>query len=210
MIVAFFMTVVIAFISFRRRNIGRLSWVLLAVFALLFSLFLAYESVSTVWVPHPLSDNVFSQQNPAGWYSGLFPWSKLSYPFYLNVHHSSFSEIVFGDRYGNGNASFIVLADGAKFLETNATFQYYYQVQGQMPLYYRFSSFYADSLDFYLVIIALFTTFNIIAATTGIALVYALNKAFLRLRATHTASSHGTEPVPATLTMAFQPNSPAS
>ncbi len=145
------------------------AWVLIVILACMFCVFLAFISISAVWVPHPLSDHVFRYQNTQGEYEGMFPLSKLSYPFYLNVYHSPYSEVTFADHIAQGKASFSVFLDGTRILGINGTFSYLY-VLGPMPMSYTIDFIFSDSLSFSCFLFVLFMLVNMIGAFLGIIL----------------------------------------
>jgi hypothetical protein len=151
-------------------------WAITIIFALLFSLFLAYVSVSSVWVPHALSDNVFYQQNVHGEYGGMFPWSQLSYPACLSVYHTPFETLTFGGDYAYGQVRFTIAFAGANVAQINGTFWYFYPIYGPSLLQYNIDFLFHDSVQFFGYLLALYTIFNFIGALVGIGLAYALHR----------------------------------
>jgi len=116
MLLAFVLFFVFTFAFLQwRKTFGRNVYTAAVVLACAFSLFLAYVSVSNVWIPHPLSDYVFSEQNALGEYEGVFPWSRLSYPLYLNVYHTPFEQLTLIGSYGRGQACFSIFLQPRKF-----------------------------------------------------------------------------------------------
>jgi hypothetical protein len=179
MLVAFvtFLVLTSAFL-WQQKVFKRRVWTTVVVFAFLFALFLAYLSVSTVWTPHPLSDDVFREQNAFGEYEGVFPFSRLSYPLYLSVYHTPFSSLTFNETSGiaSGQVRFSVLFAGEKIIVVDGVFHYFYPVFGPMPLYYKIDFIFSDSPEFFDFPVATFTLFNIIGALLGIILAKILHE----------------------------------
>jgi len=177
MLLAFvtFLVFTFAFLSWRKA-FRRSVWTIVVVLACVLSLLFAYVSVSGVWVPHPLSDDVFREQNAFGEYEGVFPWSRLSYPLYLNVYHTPFHQLTFRESFGFGQVYFSVYFANVKVIGANGTFSYFAGVMGPMPLHYKIDFLFSDSLEFFDFLIALFTFFNIIGALLGIILAKTLHK----------------------------------
>ena len=167
---------VLAFAILRwKKAFNRRRWAITIVIVLLFSLFLASASVSSVWVPHALSDNVFYQQNVHGEYGGMYPWSELSYPFYLSVYHTPFENLTFRGDYAYGQVRFTIAFAGANVAQINGTFWYFYPIMGPSPLQYNIDFLFHDSVEFFAFLLVLYTIFNFIGALVGIGLAYALH-----------------------------------
>jgi hypothetical protein len=152
------------------------SWVTAIVLALVFSLFLAFFSVSSVWIPYGLSDNVLHQQNTVGEYAGTFPWSELSYPLTLSVYHTPFENLTLIHFDAYGQASFSMLFAGTDILRTNGTYWYFTAVMGPMPLHYNINFVFSDPLQFFDYLLVLFTLFNFAGALLGISLAYMIER----------------------------------
>lgn len=152
------------------------SWTTALVLALVFSLFLAFFSVSSVWIPYGLSDNVLHQQNQLGEYAGTFPWSELSYPLTLSVYHTPFENLTLIYYEAYGNASFSTLFAGTYILRTSGTYWYFYAVMGPMPLHYNINFVFSDPLQFFHYLLVLFTLFNFAGALLGISLAYMIER----------------------------------
>ncbi len=166
-----------------RRVFRRRTWAIIIILALGLSFFVAYVSVSNVWIPHPQSDDVWRSQDASGEYEGVFPWSKLSYPFYLNAYHTPFKQQTLSGRIANGNASLTVFLANAKLLRVNGTFAYNALLMGPDELYYLFDSLFSQSPNFFGFLLTLFTSFNFIGSILGIALAKTL-KSLERQKAT--------------------------
>jgi hypothetical protein len=147
------------------------------VIALVFSLFVAYFSVSSVWFPHGRSDDVFRQQNRFGDYAGAFPLSELSYPFSLSVYHTPFIDsLTFDEWYAYGQVGFSTLFAGTNIVRIEGTFWYFYPIEGASPLQYRINFLFSEPLQFFGCLLVLFTLFNFIGALLGFSLAYAIAK----------------------------------
>ncbi len=159
-----------------RKTFRRRVWTVVVVLACVLSLFFAYVSVSSVWTPHPLSSDVFREQNALGEYEGVFPWSRLSYPLYLNVYHTPFDQLTFISPYAYGQVRFSMFFASAKILAVNGTFFYRAYIMGPMPVYYNIDFLFSYSRDFFYFLLVMFTFFNIIGALLGIILARTLHK----------------------------------
>ncbi len=159
-----------------RRTFGKRGWITALVLALVFSLFLAYFSVSSAWIPHGLSADVFHQQNELGQYAGTFPWSKLSYPLSLSVYHTPFENLTLEYPYAHGQVRFSTLFAGTDILRTKGMYWYYYPVFGAMPLQYDINFPFSEPLQFFGYLLVFFTLFNFVGALLGISLAYAIEK----------------------------------
>jgi hypothetical protein len=160
-----------------RKTFGRRVWTVVVVLACMFSLFLAFVSLWNVWTPYPTSWDL--GQSYDGEFEGFFPWSKLSYPLYLNVYHTPFNQLTFDQLSGtaHGQVRFSIFLANAKTIEVNGTFWYIYAVMGPEPLYYHIDfplSSYAE--PFFVFLLTLFTFFNIVGASLGIILARILHK----------------------------------
>jgi len=160
-----------------KRVFRRRTWVLFAAAVLAISFFLAYVSVLTVWDPHPLSDDVSRNQDARGEYGGPFPWSKLSYPLFLNVYHTPFSERKISGLSYHGEAHFSILLVNAKVMVVNSTFSYAAYFMGPMPLNYINDFLLQHSPEFFVFLIELFASLNVAGAVLGILLAKTLQKA---------------------------------
>ncbi len=177
MLLSLFTFLVFTFAFLRqKKKFGKRAWTITIALACLFSFLLAYISVSAVWTPHPLSDDVGREQNALGEYEGVFPWSELSYPLYLTVYHSPFNQQTFLYPYAYGEARFNIFLANANIIRLNGTFSYYAYVMGPMPLYYKIDFLFSDSLEFFDFLLVLFSFFNIIGTLIGIMLAKTLQK----------------------------------
>jgi hypothetical protein len=140
------------------------------VFTCATSFLLAYVSVASVWTPHPLSDDVFRQQNALGEYEGMFPLSKLSYPLYLRVYHTPFNSLILENGTAHGQVFFSVFFATANVIRVSGVFTCFYMVYGPVPLHYKIDFLFSDSPEFFGFLVALFTFVNIIGALLGIIL----------------------------------------
>lgn len=173
---AIFLVLFLALLHWK-RVFRRRTWVLFAVAVLAISFFLAYVSVLTVWDPHPLSDDIGRNQDARGEYEGPFPWSKLSYPLFLNVYHTPFSEQTISGLFHHGEAHFSVLLVNVKVMVVNSTFSYDAYWMGPMPLNYIIDSPLQHSSEFFVFLIELFASLNVAGAVLGILLAKILQKA---------------------------------
>ncbi|MGD0979798.1 MAG: hypothetical protein ABR962_11750 [Candidatus Bathyarchaeia archaeon] len=147
---------------------SRALWTVVIVFAVVFSLNLAYASVSSVWVPRPSSDIISFQQNTLGEYQGTFPYSELSYPLALSVYHTPESNQTFDEQNEEayGQVRFNIFLASANIFEVNGTFHYFIWSELQYKLDFVFS----DSQQFFDFLVALYAVFNMIGALIGIAM----------------------------------------
>jgi hypothetical protein len=159
-----------------RRTVGDKDWITALVLALVLSLFLAHFSVSSVWIPHGLSDDVFHQQSELGEYAGTFPLSRLSYPFSLSVYHTPFKNLTSQYPYMYGEVQFSTLFACTGVLHTKGTFGYFYPVMGPMPLQYDINFPFSEPLQFFSYLLVFFTIFNYVGALLGLSLAYAIEK----------------------------------
>jgi len=160
----------------RRRRFGKRGWITTLVLALVLSLFLAYFSISSVWIPHGLSDDIFHQQSELGEYAGTFPWSELSYPLSLSVYHTPFQNLTYQYPYAYGQVRFSTQFAGMNILQTEGRYWYFYPVFGPMPLQYNINFLFSDPFQFFGYLLALFTIFNFVGALLGLSLAYAIEK----------------------------------
>lgn len=151
-------------------------WITALVLALVFSLFLAYFSVSSVWIPYGLSDDVLHQQNEFGAYAGTYPWCKFSYPLTLSVYHTPFENLTLIHYDAYGSVRFSMLFAGTNILRINGIYWYFYPVMGPTPLQYSINFLFSDPLQFFGYLLFLFTLFNFAGALLGISLAYAIEK----------------------------------
>jgi hypothetical protein len=146
------------------------------VIALVFSLFVAYFSVSSVWFPHGLNDDVFHQQNVFGEYAGTFPLSELSYPLSLSVYHTSWESLTYEYPHAYGQVGFSTLFAGTNIVRIEGTFWYNNRWMGPAPLQYNINFLFSEPLQFFGCLLVLFTLFNFIGALLGFSLAYAIAK----------------------------------
>ncbi len=171
MLLAFITFFVFAFTYLTSGKTLKRRILLVAAIAVVACVFLTFISVSNVWTPNPLSDAVFRAQNSFGEYEGVFPWSKLSYPLYLNVYHTSFENLTFTytpHLTGNGEARFSIFFANTKILVVGANYSYFAAAVGSMPLYYRIDFPFSNSTDFFAFLMTIFGLFNILGAVLGI------------------------------------------
>ena len=159
-----------------KKAFSRRVWTVVVVLACVLSLFFAYVSVSGVWTPHPLSSDVFREQNALGEYEGMFPWSRLSYPLYLNVYHTPFNQLTLVYPHFYEQVRFSIFFASAKILVVNGTFLYRAYIMGPMPVSYIIDFLFSNSRDFFYFLLVTFTFFNIIGALLGIILAKTLHK----------------------------------
>ncbi len=139
------------------------------VLFVVFSFSLAYLSVSSVWTPHALSDDVFYQEEHAhGEFAGSFPWSELSYPLTLGVVHTPFKQLIFQYPNAYGEVRLDVFFADSSVVRINGTFWYFYPVMGPMPLQYKIDSLFSDPSQFFGFLIGLYALVNLIGALLGI------------------------------------------
>jgi hypothetical protein len=179
LLLAFAIFLVFTFALLKRRKVfGRRDWAVTIVLVCVISLFIAYVSLSTVWVPKPLSLDVLAAgRNSLGESEGAFPWSKLSYPLYLSVYHTPFEQLTLADGFAHGQVRFSIFFAGVKILAVNGTFSYFAWVYGSMPLYYSIDFLFSNSYDFFCFLLFTFTYFNIVGALLGIISARALHEA---------------------------------
>jgi hypothetical protein len=132
------------------------------VLACLFSLFLAWNSVWSVWTPHPTIVK-------PGETEGVFPWAKLSYPLYLSVYHSNATWI---DTVSVGQVQVKVMFVNVRIIEVDGTFSFYGGAFSSGLIHYSFD--FTDALFDSLVILLML--FNIMGAMLGIILAKMLRK----------------------------------
>jgi len=186
MLLTFLISAFIALVGWKRA-FGKRAWTIFIVLICIVSSLIAYVSIASVWTPHPLSDDVFHQQNALGEYEGVSPFSKLSFPLYLKAYHSPFASLLFeenGTAYGQ--ATFSIYLINRKVIDVSGVFSYFYMVMGPMPLNYKIDSI--DSPTFFALLIALFTLANIVGALPGIILA----KTTLKKRVKAAAENRGT------------------
>jgi len=157
----------------KKEKLNSKIWVLIIVPAIMLSLLPAYVSVTSVWRPHQMQDDIFRKQNALGEYEGVFPWAKLSYPFYLNVFHSPANQWVEDGRYVDGQVQFSIFIANLRVTAVNGTF-WFLMIEGPTPLHYTLDFIFSDPETFYVFLIVLFTIFNIIGALLGIVFAKAL------------------------------------
>jgi hypothetical protein len=155
-----------------KKAVGRKTWVALVLFAILFSFVAAYISVSNVWTPSPLSDDVFRAQDKHGNFNGTLPLSQLSYPISLTVFHTPFQQVTLDQNgyYAHGKAEFNVTFTNFNFLQVNGNYSYLYPIMGPSPLIYEIDSVFNNGPEFFGSLVALFTVFNCFAAFAAIIL----------------------------------------
>jgi hypothetical protein len=169
MIWIFFVVLIVTF-SFLvwKKTVGRKTWMAIIVLAMLFSLFVAYISVSNIWTPDPLNDNVYREQNESGKFSGTLPWSHCSYPLTLTVFHTPFQQVTKNQYYAYGNAEFIISFANLSLIQVKGNYTYNNWVMGPAPLHYQIDSIFSNSLEFFWSLVALFTVFNFLAGIVAI------------------------------------------
>lgn len=156
---------------FWRKKFSRRNWAVVIVFAFLVSLLLAFISIWSVWTPY-----VTNLDFHGGEFDGYSPWAKLSYPMYLCVYHTPFIRLLYDGRSISGNVSFTIFITNAKIIEVNGTFSYP-PVLGEVPLSYSLNfPLFNDGKTFFIFLLTLFATFNIIGALVGIAIAIACKK----------------------------------
>jgi hypothetical protein len=170
MLVSFIVFFVFAFdFLSRKADVSRRVWALIIVVACMLCLLLAYVSVTAVWTPHPIQHDVFHLQNELGEYEGVFPWAKLTYPFYLDVYHTPPNQLTFdgSTSFVRGQARFNTFFASLKSITVNGTFSYP-MIRGNAPLNYGLDFVFSDSETFYYFLIVLFEIFNVVGALLGI------------------------------------------
>jgi len=160
----------------RKITVGRRTWTTMIVLAIMLSFLFSYVSVSNVWTPHPLNDDVQYRQNSSGEYGGTFPWAQFSYPFTLTVFHTPFQQLTFDQDYHYGKAQFTVAFAGANLIQVNGNYSYHGWIMGPVPLDYEIDSVFSDSPEFFGFLVALFAFFNSLGAIAGIILAKALSR----------------------------------
>jgi hypothetical protein len=151
---------------------GKFVWVAVIILAIAFSFFLAYSSVSSVWVPNQMSDPVFNEEKEGELYDvgivyrGTFPSSQLSYPFSLGVHHGHADEW-FENNYGYGQVVFTMFFLNLDVFQINGAYSYLLAV-GPTPLSYRMNFVFSDPTDFFNFLVSVFAFIDIAGALIGI------------------------------------------
>jgi hypothetical protein len=151
---------------------GKFVWVAALILAIAFSSFLAYSSVSSVWVPNQMSDPVFNEEKEGELgqvgivYRGTLPSSQLSFPFSLGVHHGHADEW-FENNYGYGQVVFTMFFLNLDVFQINGTYSYLLAV-GPTPLSYRMNFIFSDPTDFFNFLVSVFALINTIGALFGI------------------------------------------
>jgi hypothetical protein len=181
MFLVFFTSLVATFALLRwEKAFSKKAWtIFIAIFIVLAcatSFLLAYVSVASVWTPHPLSDDVFRQQNALGEYEGMFPLSKLSYPLYLRVYHTPVKSQILENGTAHGQVFFSVFFAAANVIRVSGVFWCFYQVMGPVPLHYKIDFLFSDSPEFFGFLVTLFTFVNIIGALLGVILAKTLHE----------------------------------
>jgi hypothetical protein len=168
MLATFFTLLVFVLVLPKEAKLSRKIWVVIIVLALMLSFLLAYVSVTSVWRPHRMQHDYFDVQNSADEYEGVFPWAKLSYPFYLNLFHGvPFNPLSQNDNgFVYGQARFSIFIANVRIIAISSTC-WYAEVRGWTPLYYRVDFIFSNPDAFYDFLIALFTTLNVIGALLG-------------------------------------------
>jgi hypothetical protein len=152
-----------------------------------FCFLVAWASILSVWQPHPLSDDIFSEQNSAGIYQGMFPWSQFSYPLALAVYHTPIDQVSIDQYLAHGKAAFTITFAGANQTEIKATYSFLAYIMGPSPLNYQIDSIFSNSDSFFVAIILFFAIMNFAAALIGIALAKILVVLVRRRRPSSTA-----------------------
>jgi hypothetical protein len=166
MLLAFvvFLTLGLGFSALEMR-FGKMVWIAAAILAIALSFFLAYYSVSSVWVPNQLTDDVAHKEQGLEVYRGTFPLSQLSYPFSLGVHHLSTHEW-FSNNYGYGQVIFSTFFLNFNVFRINGTYSYK-EVMGPYPLSYRMNFLFSDPTDFFNFLVFFYAFINIVGALLG-------------------------------------------
>jgi hypothetical protein len=171
----------LAFVPKKEKRNSKI-WALIIVPAIMLSLLLAYVSVTSVWRPYQMQDDVFREENAVGEYplprpyEGVFPWAKLSYPFYLEVFHNTTIMVTESTEFAYGQAQFTLFFANAKTLTVNGTYLWL-TIRGPTPLHYELDFIFSDPETFFGFLIAFFTILNISGALLGIALAKTIRKA---------------------------------
>ncbi len=156
---------------FLKKTSGRKDWIIVVSLAFLFSLLLAFVSIWSVWTP-----SITNQDFHRGEFDGYFPLSRLSYPLHMSVYHEQYAQIALRGVPVTGSVSFNLFLADTKVSIVNGLFSYPH-VSGRIPLFYFLDfPFFNTGETFFIFLLTLFTTFNIIGALLGIALVYTLAK----------------------------------
>jgi hypothetical protein len=150
----------------KKEKLNSKIWLLIIVPAILLSLLLAYVSVTSVWRPYQMQDDIFREQNTLGEYQGVFPWAKLSYPLYLDVLHNTPTMLNESTGFIYGQAGFSLFFANAKTLVVNGTYSFL-AIRGPTPVHYKLDFVFSDPETFYVFLIVLFTIFNVIGALLG-------------------------------------------
>jgi len=153
------------FSTFKLRS-GKIVWVEMIILAFVLSYFFAYYSVSSVWVPNQLTDNVYRKEEQGlEVYRGTFPLSELSYPFSLGVHHLSKQEW-FVNNYGYGQVVFSIFFVNLDVFQINGTYSYL-AVLGPYPLSYKMNFLFSDPTDFFNFLVSIYALINFVGALLG-------------------------------------------
>ena len=162
-----------------KKRARRIFWVMALILACIFSLLLAYASVTSVWRPYQMQDDVARLQNALGEYEGVFPRAKLSYPLYLNVFHTPADQWTSDGRYDYGQVQFSMFIANLRVTEVDGIF-WLREIEGPTPLHYKIDLiFLSDPETFYVFLIVLFTIFNVIGALLGMVFAEALRARIL-------------------------------
>ena len=154
-----------------RRKLSRRDWAVVAAFAFLVSLILAFVSVWSVWTPCTTNLNFHG-----GEFDGYFPWSKLSYPLCLSAYHTPLIRLLYDGMRISGDVSFSFFLTNTKVMEVNGTFSYP-PIFGEVPLSYSLDfPLFNNGETFFIFMLTLFTILNMIGASIGIALANTLAK----------------------------------
>jgi hypothetical protein len=146
-----------------KKRLSTVDWALVAAFASLLSLLLSFISVWSVWTPYTTNLDFHG-----GEFDGYFPWSKLSYPFYLSVYHTPFARLLYDGMHISGSVSIDIYLINAKAVEVNGKFSYP-PVFGKVPLSYSLNlPLFNNGETFFIFLLILFTFFNTVGAILGI------------------------------------------
>jgi hypothetical protein len=144
----------LAYLKFSLNFRMRVLLVALFVFACLMA-FVAFSSVGSVWMPRSWPE----QENSIAGYQGIFPFSKLLYPFYLTIYYSqhdpmsSFGQVHLGVFFANMKVGDI---SGA----------YQFRMYGAPD--YTFNFFISNQFDLFTFLLGVFGLLDICGALLGV------------------------------------------
>ena len=161
MILTFFVFSLFLLFCWRKKKPinGRKVWMIVSALCIAMSVLISIFSVWSVHKPYATNYTVKWGES-----EGAFPESKLSYPLYITVYHGNRSY----DGYRiSGRVLFKIFLMGIEIGEISGTFTYA-SVLGETPLHY--------SLNFFSLLLFLFTLFNLVGAFLGTVLAYKIKK----------------------------------